>query len=111
MSSVSAAVSIAPTHNVNANAQTAEPKVNAPAVSEPRDVQVTINNPVLESVYTAHLTYDVRGVSEDLTPRGVEIDRIKMIEQGFEHIRNMINPQGNAQSGGESKAASLDITV
>lgn len=62
---------------------------------------LSLTNPVLEALYTA--AYDPRGLSPDTTPRGVEIDRIEMIKEGFDHIRDLIrtiSETAAAENGG-----------
>lgn len=93
-----------------APAQVATQAQPAAKVVESAPMELTVNNPVLASHFAAQSVYDVRGVQEDGSPRGVEIDRIEMIKTGFEHIRNVISTiSENAQA--EADQPVLNTTV
>lgn len=77
----------------------AEPQVHTTPAAE---IQQTIVNPAMESAFAAMSQYDNRGVTTDGTPRGVEVDRIQMIETGFEHMRAMIAAGSQTAQSGQS---------
>ncbi len=64
-------------------------RTTAPAIPA---LDVTVYNTAAEAAVLAAAMYDNRGVGVDDTPRGVDIDRIKMIVSGFEHMRTMFAP-------------------
>ena len=68
-------------------------------------LEVSIIDPNAAAAFYAQ-AYDNRSAGADSTPRGVEIDRIEMIKQGFDHMRDMIQTiSENAADG----AASMDV--
>lgn len=70
-------------------------------------LELSITNAATETAFNA-AAYDNRGISNDTSPRGVEIDRVKMIQDGFEHMRNMIQ---TISEGTAEQAQTLDMTA
>ena len=63
-----------------------------------------------EAVFALRAAYDTRATGADATPRGVEIDRIEMIREGFEHMRSVLSTiSENAAASGAGET--LDTTM
>ncbi|WP_138469694.1 hypothetical protein [Poseidonocella sp. HB161398] len=85
---LSAAAALAPARPEPGPAAEADPLVSRPAPARDHDAPgLPAYNDLMASCLAAF--YDERVLHPDPTPRGVEIDRIEMIEQGFDHIREL----------------------
>ncbi len=86
----------------------AEPLVRGPSTDPATAaVEILLVNAALESYYAG--LYDERALRPDATPRGVEIDRIEMIEQGFDHLRELI--EAISEAAAEDLLPSTDIRL
>lgn len=95
----------APTETKTNDMKPADPDGDVP-------VAVTLFDPTLERIFAAESVYDPRGIQLDNSPRGVEIDRIEMIKQGFDHIRELIEKISETTGQpGETNAVLLDIKL
>ncbi|WP_172331704.1 hypothetical protein [Mangrovicoccus sp. HB161399] len=91
-----------------AHAAEAEPFVRGPAPKpEAAAVEILLVNAALESYYAS--LYDPRTLHPDPTPRGVEIDRIEMIKEGFDHLRELI--QAITKAAADDFLPSTDIRL
>lgn len=115
LAAVSAVAALAATQAVRSDdivGVVSEPSVRAKLAEPVALNDLTLVNPALESYFAAQALYDNRGVHDDATPRGVEIDRIEMIKTGFEHIRSMITKiSDNIQNDGASEGAGVNVLM
>lgn len=83
------------------------PDTIRPAIPETATDRATPSDPTVSAMLSA--MYDPRRPEADRTPRGVEIDRIAMIEAGFAHIRDIL--QSTDASQNETGGTPLDLRL